>query len=148
VTLKRILYASDFSPTSRPAFVLAQEIAKAVRAELILFHAYRSEELIVGSVDYLPPRAVDEIMNAEATHARRQLERLARVAGRARVRVSTFVAQGPPAAAIVSVARTKRVNLLVLGTHGRTGVQRFLIGSVAERVVRTAPCPVLVAGPP
>jgi len=104
--------------------------------------------LVVGSVDYLAPRAVEEIMNAEATHARRQLERLARSARGARVRVSTLVAEGPAAAAIVNVAKTKRANLVVLGTHGRTGVQRFLIGSVAERVVRTAPCPVLVSGPP
>jgi nucleotide-binding universal stress UspA family protein len=59
------------------------------------------------------------------------------------VPVTARVLEGPPAAAIVRAARRERAGLIVLGTHGRTGLTRILIGSVAERVVRTARCPVL-----
>jgi nucleotide-binding universal stress UspA family protein len=60
---------------------------------------------------------------------------------------SPLLVEGPPAAAIVRAASRKRADLLILGTHGRTGVRRMLIGSVAERVVRTAGCPVLTVRP-
>ena len=62
---------------------------------------------------------------------------------RAAVPVVTAVESGAPAAAIVEYASRSRIDLIVIGTHGRTGVTRTLLGSVAERVVRTAPCPVL-----
>src|SRR5687767_10538461 len=63
-----------------------------------------------------------------------------------RIRARGAVGEGPAAPAIVSAARRYRAHMIVVGTHGRSGVRRLLIGSVAERVVRTAPCPVLTVG--
>jgi nucleotide-binding universal stress UspA family protein len=63
-----------------------------------------------------------------------------------RIRVRGAIGEGPAASAIVAAARRYRAHMIVVGTHGRSGVRRVLIGSVAERVVRTAPCPVLTVG--
>ncbi len=142
MTIKRILYASDFSRASRRAFTLAQESAKAFRAELILFHAYETYVPPMGG-GYVSPKMYEEMLNATRTNARRRLQVLARAARGKRLRVSALLVEGPAAASIVRAAKGRRVGLVVLGTHGRTGVTRLLLGSVAERVVRTAPCPVL-----
>jgi nucleotide-binding universal stress UspA family protein len=64
-------------------------------------------------------------------------------ARRDRIRVRGAIGEGPAAATIVQAARRHRAGLVVVGTHGRSGVRRLLLGSVAERVVRTSPCPVL-----
>jgi len=95
---------------------------------------------------YLPPSVLQEMLTATREAARRNLQRLARSPKGKSVRISTLLAEGPPSAAIVRAAKKNRVDLVVMGTHGRTGVQRLLMGSVADRVIRTASCPVLVVG--
>ena len=143
MTIKRIMHASDFSTASGAAFKLARALAKALHAELVLCHAYQPMPPVAGGEGYVSPRVIEQIWTAARTSAGGKLERLAAVARRDRLRVSTLLLQGAAAPAIVAAARRKRVGLLVLGTHGRTGVRRMLLGSVAERVVRTAHCPVL-----
>jgi nucleotide-binding universal stress UspA family protein len=147
MTIKRILYASDFSRASGPAFKLARELAEALEGELILCHVYRPiVPLTVGEVP-IPPSVLRPIWVKERATATRQLEALAKAARRAGIRTTTVVVQGLPPRAIVRVAKERRAHLLVLGTRGRTGIRRMLLGSVAEQVVRTAPCPVLTVGP-
>lgn len=81
---------------------------------------------------------------ADARRAgQRGLDRLAKAARRDHLRVSVRLEAGPPAPAIVRSAKAERAGLVVIGTHGRTGLPRLLLGSGAERVVRLAPCPVL-----
>jgi nucleotide-binding universal stress UspA family protein len=143
MAIKRILHASDFSSASRPAFRLAQELARVFRSELILCHAY---QVVVPMMAELPPQILQDMWTAQRRGATRRLDALARTARSARIRVSTLLLEGPPATAIVRAAKQKRAGLLVLGTHGRTGVTRMLLGSVAERVVRTARCPALTVG--
>ena len=145
MTIKRMLCASDFSPASRPALRLAQELARALKAKLILFHAYETS-VPIGNGGYLPPSVMQEMLTTTRDAAARGLERLARSSPGKGVRISTLLAEGPAAAAIVRAAKKQRVNLVVMGTHGRTGVRRLLMGSVADRVIRTASCPVLVVG--
>jgi nucleotide-binding universal stress UspA family protein len=142
MTIKRILHASDFSPAGRPAFTLARELAQAFKAELILFHAYQALTPLVAEAP-LPPTMLDEMMASARADARQRLERLAKSAKAGRLRVSTLLAEGSAADSIVRAAKRNRVGLIVLGTHGRGGVARMVLGSVAERVVRTAHCPVL-----
>jgi nucleotide-binding universal stress UspA family protein len=145
MTIKRILCASDFSPASRPALRLAQELARTLRARLILFHAYE-RSVPVGNGGYLPPSVLRDLWAATQEAARRNLKRLASSPQGKGVRIATLLAEGPASAAIVRAAKKNRVDLVVMGTHGRTGVQRLLMGSVADRVIRTASCPVLVVG--
>jgi universal stress protein A len=145
MTIKRMLCASDFSPASRPALRLAQELARALKAKLILFHAYEIS-VPIGNGGYLPPSVMQEMLTATRDAAAQSLKRLARSSQGKDVRASTLLAEGPAAAAIVRAAKKQHVNLVVMGTHGRTGVRRLLMGSVADRVIRTSSCPVLVVG--
>lgn len=146
--LKRILHASDFSPASRSAFAIARVLAKKLGARLILFHAYEGIPPLVGTP--MMPMAgpgsgalVDRLWATAKTAGERGLERLAARARRDGLRVSTRLEVGAPASAIVRAARKERAAMVVVGTHGRTGLPRLLLGSVAERVIRTAPCPVV-----
>lgn len=142
---KRILHASDFSRASRPAFRVARDLARAFKAQLILFHALPAAAVMMGG-EYVPQALLERMQAESRRHAQRRLDGLARTARRARLRVSTLLAEGAAPEAIVKAARTRRAGLIVIGTQGRTGLARMLLGSVAERVVRTAACPVLTVG--
>jgi universal stress protein A len=120
--MRQILFATDLSPCSEEAQHVAQDYARQLGARLHLFH------VVWPTMDPSPkPRL--EALAAEL---------------RAHVPVVTAIESGVPVAErIVDYADHHAIDLIVLGTHGRTGFSRALIGSVAERVVRTAPCPVL-----
>src|SRR6266478_3213395 len=138
---KKILVGTDFSEASDEARRVAIELARRLGAELEIVHveeplpAYAFAE---GALLDLP-RLQEEVR----TWAERQLEDLARGARASGVSTTTAVLLGVPANTIVEAARTERADLIVVGTHGRTGLERVLLGSVAERVVRNAPCAVL-----
>ena len=143
---KRICCPIDFSDASRAAMELAADLARRFGAELLLLHAYPIPGYTFpdGSV-VASPKMLQEL----ADGAERHLEawrRDAEVAGASRVEAAKVA--GEPAAEIVSFAREQGVDLLVLGTHGRTGLEHALMGSIAERVVRRARCPVLTVRPP
>jgi len=143
---KRICCPIDFSDASRAAMEVAADLARRFGAELVLFHAYPVPGYTFpdGSV-VASPKMLQEL----ADGAERHLEawrRDAEVAGASRVEAAKVA--GEPAAEIVSFAREQGVDLLVLGTHGRTGLEHALMGSIAERVVRRARCPVLTVRPP
>jgi nucleotide-binding universal stress UspA family protein len=147
MVIRRILHATDFSPASRPALRMAQEMARAFKAKLVLFH---SAEIVVPTAlgeGYVSPAVLEQIWTAAREGADRSMSRLAKTVRGRGLRVVPLISEGPPAPAIVQVAVRQKVDLIVIGTHGRTGVKRFLLGSVAERVVRTSRKPVLtVAG--
>lgn len=132
MTVKRILCASDFSKASRPALKVALGLARVMKSRLVLCHAYQ----VTASM-------LQNLIGPVRADAERRLGALSRSARASGVSVTTRLVEGASAAAIVRAAKKERAGLIVLGTHGRTGLTRMLIGSVAERVVRTAPCPVL-----
>lgn len=141
---RRILHASDFSPASRPAFKKAVEMVRANRAELLLVHVLPPMPLIGDA--YIAATTYDEILRGQRTAAQKELDRLVSRARAAGLRASgILVSFGVPAARIVRLAKSTRADVIVMGTHGRTGLTRALMGSVADRVIRTAPCPVLTA---
>ncbi len=144
-TWKNICCPIDFSDASRAAMEVAADLARRFDAELLLFHAYPVPGYTFpdGSVVASPKMLQDRAEGAE-----RHLEawrRDATAAGAARVEIEKVA--GEPAAEIVALARARGVDLLVLGTHGRTGIEHALMGSIAERVVRRARCPVLTVHP-
>jgi nucleotide-binding universal stress UspA family protein len=122
--VRQILFATDFSASSEAAARVARDYARQFGARLHILH------VVWGGTDPVTPPL------------------LARLAEDLRkdVPVVTAVEAGAPAAQIVRYAERHGIDLVVLGTHGRTGVTRALLGSVAEQVVRTAPCPVLTVG--
>lgn len=140
--LRRILYASDFSKASGKAFATALMLAKSNRATLTVLHVIAP--LVPVSPDqYVGPETWRELDQETRRWTRRKLGALTARAGKAGVKVATITADGSPAQQIVRVARSKRFDLVIIGTHGRTGLAKFFLGSVAGRVVSTSPCPVL-----
>ncbi|MEP6686178.1 MAG: universal stress protein [Verrucomicrobiota bacterium] len=138
--IRKILAPLDFSPPSNKAFKYALRLAKEFGAELTLIHILDAAPSAFADVAASPACAEEELSRAE--HNLRALTRSARVAGVIKAR-STF-RSGLAAHEIVEAARELDVDLIVIATHGYTGWKHFCIGSTAERVVRAAPCPVLV----
>ena len=140
-TIKRILVPVDFSATSRAALWRAGELGSALGASLDVLHVLDLPEPRHMATEFyvpLPPEYRDELRRGAEKHLEEWVGTASVPPG-----VHRDLAEGAPAAEIVDYARTHGDDLIVMGTHGRSGVSRMLLGSVAERVVRTAPCPVL-----
>jgi nucleotide-binding universal stress UspA family protein len=140
--IRRILHPSDFSPASGAAFKKAIEMAKAGRAELMVVHVV-SPIVPVGQDGYVSPKMYEEIAASTRAWAQKQLDKLLAKAKQAGVRAKGFVLEGSAHEQIARFARSKHTDLLVMGTHGRSGLAKLFLGSVAGRVVAAAPCPVL-----
>lgn len=138
---KRIWCAVDFEEPSRAAMELAAELAKRFEAELTLVHVVVPPPAAASDV-LVSSRGLAEIAAEENEQAlgrwRADAERRAGRPARSRVLI------GDPVAEIVRHAGEERCDLLVVGTHGRKGIPRLVLGSVAERVARQSPCPVLL----
>jgi nucleotide-binding universal stress UspA family protein len=143
---KRICCPIDFSDASRAAMEVAADVARRGGADLVLLHAYPIPGYTFpdGSV-VASPKMMQELADQAQRHLEEWRSEAERLVGAPRV--TTEKAVGEPAAEIVSFARANGVDLLVLGTHGRTGLEHALMGSIAERVVRRAHCPVLTVRP-
>ncbi|HET7824788.1 MAG TPA: universal stress protein [Anaeromyxobacter sp.] len=143
---KRICCPIDFSDASRAAMEVAADLARRNEASLVLLHAYPMPGYTFpdGSV-VASPRMMQELADQAQKHLDEWRAEAEKLVGGPRVRTETAI--GEPAAEILSFARSSGQELLVLGTHGRTGLEHALMGSVAERVVRKAHCPVLTVRP-
>jgi nucleotide-binding universal stress UspA family protein len=140
--IRRVLHASDFSAASRRAFATAVAMAKSLDAKLTIVYVLAPVGPTVPE-QYLDAVTLDQL-NKQARHwSARQLDKLAGNAKRAGVRATTLLREGDPAHQIVRAGRSTRADLIVVGTHGRRGLQKFFLGSVAERVVAMALCPVV-----
>jgi universal stress protein A len=138
--IRRVLHATDFSKASTPAFANAVDWAKRMHAELRLVHVIPLP--LVGD-GYLSKDAYGGVMIAARRTADLKLAELAAKARKAGVRTSTAVLTGVPHEQIVADAKRERADLVVVGTHGRTGLSRLVMGSVATRVIALAHAPVL-----
>ena len=127
IQVRKVLYPTDFSPYSTRAYFYAVGLAESYRATLAVVHV-------------IPPGADDGGRGRD--HWRAQLEGVR--PGNPAVRVEHVLLEGDPAAEITRYAAGAGVDVIVIVTHGRTGVERLMMGSVAERVMRDAPCSVLV----
>jgi universal stress protein A len=141
LALKNILVATDFSEPSGVALAYGRDLARAYNARLHVLHVVENIMIRYSSeVGF----AVPDFQGDLETAARRDVAALVTDDDRRALDVVTAVETGTNLAeAIVEYAKANAIDLIVAGTHGRGAVQHFLMGSVAERVVRTAPCPVL-----
>jgi len=137
---KRILYPTDFSPAAAPAFEYALEAAKRDEAILILAHVIEPTSPFADDVYMALPGAGLEAAEASA---RRQFDGLLARAKAEDVDARDVLRCGQPAEEIASLAESEFADLIVMGTHGRRGLRRLMLGSVAQQVVATAPCPVV-----
>jgi len=143
IRLERILHPTDFSELSLHALGYARSFAEAYAAELHVVHVVDEAcqyWMAVGpsGVPVGPP--LDEWVTASKVEIQRFVD--ANLAG-VDLRIQAQVLVGRPFMEIIRYARAQQVDLIVLGTHGRSGLRNALLGSVAERVVRKSPCPVL-----
>lgn len=140
VTMQRILSVTDFSAPARNAQRYAVNLAETFDAQLYVFHAV-TEEVFVPA-----PDVAAVWLHAELDRSRKALAAEVEKIKTTRP-VIQEVRQGNAAQEIIRYATEQNIDLIVLGTHGRTGLSRFLLGSVAEKVVRLATCPVLTVHP-
>ena len=141
-----ILVGIDFSETSMGALRAAESLAQvATNSELHLLHAFGWPAVSLGSREVISASQLGLI--GDLDRARQELDKLVAPATRGVSRVTGHLRVGAPAKAIVQLAADVSADLIVVGTHGRTGFNRLMFGSVAEKVARTAPCPVLTVRP-
>jgi nucleotide-binding universal stress UspA family protein len=141
---RRIVHPTDFSKASAPAFARALAEARQTRSELILVHVLAPVIPAAGASEgYLSPSVYEQMSKSARAWAQKQMDRLLAKAKAARVRARGMLLEGVAHEQIVRAAKRQRATLIVIGTHGRTGMARFFLGSVAARVAATASCPVL-----
>lgn len=141
MTPHHLLVPVDFSDYADQALAYAIELAQSLRARITLVHVIHLTPLAMGDISAttLVPYLEDMERTAQE-YIQAALERVRR----AGLQGDSVLVQGIPFQAIIETARDHNVDLIVMGTHGRTGLTHVLMGSVAEKVVRLAPCPVLV----
>lgn len=147
MAIRRILVPTDFSTSAARALDLAFELGSPTRAEIVLLYAvepvpYTTAPDIYGPVS---PYAFDYLTEQEQWARTKLAKMTKRLRGR-RMAVHAVVQTGAPYAVILETAARLAVDLIVMGTQGRTGLSHLLIGSVAEKVVRLATCPVVTVG--
>jgi nucleotide-binding universal stress UspA family protein len=143
--LTRIVCPTDFSPCAAAALDCAQGLARACKAKLLLLHVVPTlDQYVVASPDAIV--MLPDVMEAARQGARAGLEKIRRQLEGLEVKVE--LREGPVHESILGAAKDNAGDLIVMGTHGRTGLKHLVLGSIAERVVRLSPVPVLtVRGP-
>ncbi len=142
ITIRKILYATDFSTYSNQAYFHAVALAESYGASLTIVHVYLPTEVLALSADMGIPFPAGEMVE-ERDHLQEQLKQIRPL--NASIPVRHVLLEGDPAHQIIRYATEEGMDLIVMGTHGRTALARLLVGSVADKVLRGAPCSVLVA---
>lgn len=145
MTIRKILVPTDFSAHSKEAQAWAADLARRYEASMTLLHIYQPISYALPEGYVLPSAGL--LADLEVNLGRALDEAGKQLAASSRVKVDTALLQGVPFAEIIRFARESSYDLIVLSTHGRTGLRHALLGSVAEKVVRKAPCPVLTVRP-
>jgi universal stress protein A len=140
---KRIVCATDFSDTAEAAWDLACELAQTHQSELVLVHVF----IEFPVYPEVAVTTIQQVWEEQRVWTEQQLAARVEAAVKRGLSARYLLKTGTAPEEIVQAATDERADLIVVGTHGRTGIERLVIGSVAERVVRIAPCPVLTVKP-
>ena len=141
-TFKHILLATDFEPSSKRALEVAIEMARAFGAELTLLHAWE-----IPIYPYMDFSVNSDLVSSMEERAKERLEQTLEQVRAQHPKVKAELKTGQPWAAILDAIEEMKPDLVVMGTHGRRGVNHALLGSVAEKVVRQSAVPVLTVHP-
>lgn len=140
VNIKNILCPIDYSVYSEMALKYAIEFAEKYQAKLYLIHVLDIRVYDINDPDLYNVNIIDE---ETINKLRERLLKCVNEDAKNKISVEAIIIQGVPFAEIIKAAKECKIDLIVLGTHGRTGLSHAIMGSVAEKVVRKAPCPVL-----
>ncbi len=146
IEIRKILYATDFSRISAYGFRHALTLSRCFRAKLIIFHAISIPPTIPA--DPTGGVALAECFDELQEESRIRLEEMLGEARKHEVEAETLLVEGAPHRTVLEEAERLGVDLIVVGTHGRTGVEHLLLGSTAEKIIRHSPVPVLVVRHP
>lgn len=144
INLKHILHPTDFSSNSEQALKYACSFASQYTAELHLIHVIRDPGWMIPSIDIAIPEGY---FQKQKQHANEELATLPEKVINHTGSVTRNLCEGYPYTEILRYAHDNNIDMIVMGTHGHTGLEHMLMGSVAENVVRRAPCPVLTVHP-
>jgi nucleotide-binding universal stress UspA family protein len=149
VKIEHILVPTDFSEFSRYALDYAITIAKTFEAKITLLHITNENELVaLQQVSaYFEPGKLEDLLKQRESEDRKQLDGFISPELKKGIEVETLHKVGIPFVEIIRTAKEKAVDLIVIATHGRSGLSHILFGSVAEKVVRKSTCPVLSIRP-
>lgn len=139
--IRHVLCATDLNGHSRRAFDAATTVAKAAAATLVILHVSRAPVFPPGA--RLDAPTLERLQKRVRARDLRKLQKLSAQARRRGVTTAVLLRGGEPGDQIVRAGRSARVDLIVMGTHGRRGLQRLYWGSVARHVAASAPCPVM-----
>jgi nucleotide-binding universal stress UspA family protein len=146
--IRSILLPTDFSECAHYALSYATSLARSNGASIICVHVIEPVVPTVGYAGMAEPLPISDISDQLEDSAGRELPKIAGCEECSGLRVEEVIAHGDASSEIVRVAKERGVDLIVIASHGRTGLGRIFFGSTAEAVVRHAPCPVLVVKPP
>lgn len=141
IKIERILFPTDFSACSKHALTYALDFATERGARLYLLHVIPKLNMPVGTGGLSYP--VSKIYDDMEREAKKQIHRLVPKRFLEKIKVENIIMRGTPFLEIIKAARKYDIDLITIATHGRKGLSHALLGSTAEKVVRTAPCPVL-----
>jgi nucleotide-binding universal stress UspA family protein len=144
ISINNVLYATDFSDISESAFPYARAICRRFGSTLHVAHVLSDTSLLLmtGGVDYV---TFETLYNDAQTMAQEKLQQVTNRVGDIPNR--GYVRHGQVWTNLSGIVAENRIDVIVVGTHGRTGLGKLLLGSVAEDILRNAPCPVLIVGP-
>lgn len=139
--IKKILFPTDFLEGSDTALPYAADMAKRYNAKLYVMHVIHDIAQATGW--YVPHVSLNELYKDMEANAKKEIDRYGAEELRGFKDVEHVIVKGVAYDEIIKFAKEKNIDLIVMGTHGRKGLDRIIFGSTAERVVRDAPCPVL-----
>lgn len=148
IEIKRICVPTDFSPPANHALAYGCALAEHFGAELHVIHVIEDLGPVLASAEGMDSVTLADIMASAERSAQRQLDDTPPAECGQKVSVVRKLCHGVPYHEITRYAKANDIDVIVMGTHGRTGLKHFLTGSVAERVVRSGPCPVLTVRHP
>ena len=141
--IRRILHATDYSKASERALQEAVDFAKQNKAELLVVHVIQPAVPYVAGEDIGAAELYVKLEESTKQEAQRSMNKLVQRLERLKVKAKTLLLRGIPADQIVKAAKNRRADMIVIGTHGRTGLSKLFMGSVASRVISMAQSPVL-----
>lgn len=141
-SIKKILYATDYSKASARALDEAVDLAKQNRAELLVVHVIEPTPYVAGE-EFASAEIYAKLEDIAKREAQASMSKLMERLKKLKVKAHSLLLKGSPREQIVRAAKSKKADLIVIGTHGRTGLSKLFMGSVAGSVVSTAACPVM-----
>ena len=145
--IRKILLPTDFSECANYALSYAASLARKFEASIICVHVIEPVMPAVGYTGLTEPLPIADLSEQLEESAERELPKIGECDDCAGLEIEEVIVHGDASAEIVRVAEERNVDLIVIASHGRTGLGRILFGSTAESIVRHAPCPVLVVKP-